>query len=265
MDAGSAGATRFTRAPTRGLTANQCGVRVEGATATGTSEAGSHRITAGEQPAAGWTGPPKRGRRRETPPPRASSGRETSPGWGIVGRTPAAGARLPRERASTGARSRVCGWQSVGGAHLACAKVARPEQTLAPGEAGERSTPRRGSEGDRVRRGLWWLSKQGPMRSRSTGRKARRGPHDGRRLGFVSTFAPHRGGRTASLGPWETARTVARKGRGTGGAGDRSQEPALPCPRVTRAGRPLHRKVNVGPDAETPEIGRCFGKGSSSR
>jgi len=46
-DADSADATRFTRAPTRGLTAKQCGVRIEGAGATETSEVGSHRVAAG--------------------------------------------------------------------------------------------------------------------------------------------------------------------------------------------------------------------------
>jgi hypothetical protein len=45
VDADSADATRFTRAPTRGVTANQCGVRIEGAAATRTSEVGSHRVT----------------------------------------------------------------------------------------------------------------------------------------------------------------------------------------------------------------------------
>jgi uncharacterized glyoxalase superfamily metalloenzyme YdcJ len=45
-DADSADATRFTRAPTRGFTAKQCGVRIEGAAATRTSEVGSHRVTA---------------------------------------------------------------------------------------------------------------------------------------------------------------------------------------------------------------------------
>jgi hypothetical protein len=59
-------------APMRGITANQCGARVEGAAATKTSEVGSHRVTAGEEPAADWTDPPKRGRRRENA---GSSGR----------------------------------------------------------------------------------------------------------------------------------------------------------------------------------------------
>jgi hypothetical protein len=45
VDADSADETRFTRAPTRGVTANQCGVRIEGAAATRTSEVGSHRVT----------------------------------------------------------------------------------------------------------------------------------------------------------------------------------------------------------------------------
>jgi hypothetical protein len=71
----------------RGLTAIQCGVRIEGAAATEASEVGSHRVTGGEQPPADWTGPPKRGQRRETQAPRASSEQgKTSPGWEIIGR-----------------------------------------------------------------------------------------------------------------------------------------------------------------------------------
>lgn len=72
MDADSADETRFTRAPVRGVTAIQCGVRIEGAAATRTSEVGSHRVTVGEEPAADWTDPPKRGQRRENA---GSSGR----------------------------------------------------------------------------------------------------------------------------------------------------------------------------------------------
>lgn len=92
MDADSADETRFTRAPTRGLTANQCGVRIEGAAATRTSEVGSHRVTEGEEPTADWTDPLKRGRRRENA---GSSGRfgkalclkaEGTPGREIIGR-----------------------------------------------------------------------------------------------------------------------------------------------------------------------------------
>lgn len=44
-DADSADVTRFTRAPMRGFTAKQCGVRIDGAVATETSEVGSHRVT----------------------------------------------------------------------------------------------------------------------------------------------------------------------------------------------------------------------------
>jgi len=72
VDASSADVTRFTRAPMRGVTAIQCGVRIEGAAATKTSEVGSHRVTTGEEPAADWTDPPKRGQRRENA---GSSGR----------------------------------------------------------------------------------------------------------------------------------------------------------------------------------------------
>ena len=72
-DADSADATRFTRAPTRGFTAKQCGVRIDGAAATEASEVGSHRVTTRvKSPLADWTDPPKRGRRRENA---GSSGR----------------------------------------------------------------------------------------------------------------------------------------------------------------------------------------------
>jgi len=91
-DADSADATRFTRAPMRGITAIQCGVRIEGAAATKTSEVGSHRVTAGEEPAADWTDPPKRGQRRENA---GSSGQfakgKTAAGWEIIGRKPMIG------------------------------------------------------------------------------------------------------------------------------------------------------------------------------
>lgn len=56
----------------RAKTATQCGGKIEGAAVTETSEVGSHRVTAGEEPAADWTDPPKRGRRRENA---GSSGR----------------------------------------------------------------------------------------------------------------------------------------------------------------------------------------------
>jgi hypothetical protein len=59
--------------PRRGAkTATQCGGKIEGAAVTETSEVGSHRVTAGEELAADWTDPPKRGRRRENA---GSSGR----------------------------------------------------------------------------------------------------------------------------------------------------------------------------------------------
>jgi len=92
VDADSADATRFTRAPTRGETTTQCGVCTEGAAATKTSEVGSHRVTAGEEPAADWTDSPKRGQRRENA---GSSGRfakgKTAAGREIIGRKPVIG------------------------------------------------------------------------------------------------------------------------------------------------------------------------------
>jgi hypothetical protein len=62
----------------------QTGQRDGGAKATGTSEVGSHRIAADEYSAAGWTGPPKRARRRETPGSSSESvqSREASAGSG---------------------------------------------------------------------------------------------------------------------------------------------------------------------------------------
>lgn len=43
----------------------------------------------------------------------------------------------------------------------------------------------------------------------------------------------------------QTVRVVLRKGSDTGVASERSMEPLHSCLRVTRARRPLHRKVNV--------------------
>lgn len=123
MDADSADETRFTRAPMRGPTANQCGVRIEGAAATGTSEVGSHRITAGEEPAAGWTDPLKRGRRRENA---GSSGQFGKAKAHRVGKSSVESRWSERDSLGNGRarlhESRVSGWQFVGGAYLACVK-----------------------------------------------------------------------------------------------------------------------------------------------
>jgi len=188
-------ATRFARAPTRGVTAIQCGVRVEGAAATKTSEVGSHRVTAGEEPAADWTDPPKRGQRRENA---GSSGRFVKAKAHRVGKPSVESRWSERDSLGNGRarlhESRVCGWQFVGSAYLPCVKgrEARADGSFSRNQS--RSTPHWGSMGERVRRGLRWFSKQEPTRSRSMGRKIHRGLHDDRRFGFVSTFALYRAG-----------------------------------------------------------------------
>jgi hypothetical protein len=122
-DADSADATRFTRAPMRGFTAKQCGVRIDGAAATEASEVGSHRVAVGEELAVDWTDPPKRGRRRENA---GSSGRLGKAKAHSVGKSSVESWWSERDSLGNGRarshESRVSGWQFVGGAYLACVK-----------------------------------------------------------------------------------------------------------------------------------------------
>jgi hypothetical protein len=195
-----------------------------------------------EHSTAGWTDPPKRAWRRET---LGSSNVSVQSPQGpqpvrIIGSKHDDRDAISSESVEHGCTSfRVCGWQFVGGAHLACVKG---RETRADASFARSSVAVDAAPGDRGVKGCDAgppvSSNERSTRLRSANRKVRRGPHDDRRLGFVLTAYPSPGLREAGLGqrvqPPRT--TGSQELLVWGAASARSMKPTQSCPRVTRAG-----------------------------
>lgn len=192
-----------------------------------------------EHSTVGWTDPPKRAWRRETlgsSNVSAQSPRGSQP-VRIIGSKHDGRDAISSESVEHGCTSfRVCGWQFVGGAHLACVKG---RETRADASFARSSVAVDAAPGDR---GVKGCDAGPPVSStrdrRACDRRIERFAEVHTTTGVSGSFSLHTLHRVCGRRAWANGfkrRIVGPQGLAVGGANARSMKPTQSCPRVTRA------------------------------